>query len=235
MLKKIFDWLLNTIFPVQCIGRCGTYDTWLCQPCAHKLVVNQPPECPVCRQPLRKYSVCRNCRDKTCLNGLIVLTDYKNVLAEKLVQLMKYQYVKQLGVTAGRLLGQKIKTSLENIADYKNIVPVPLHRRRKNERGFNQSEIIANSASKILDIPCKNNILKRHRYRQPQATLSKKQRLRNLNDAFRADSRLVLSGQMVIIIDDVATTTATLNECAKALKKIGVTKVMAAVIARSHK
>ena len=235
MLQKIIMFFLNLIFPIRCLGGCGQYDIWLCNKCQLKIDTNIPPECPACRKKQTKISTCPACSNKTHLNGLVVLADYDHPIIQEMIQLMKYQYIEGLCINLGRLLGNKLQVEKSQYSDNTIVVPVPLHRRRKNERGFNQSELIAKQVAQTLDFSLKPTILKRHRYTAPQAKLQKKDRLTNLTDSFRYNSKLVLSGQNVILIDDVATTTTTLNECARMLKSSGAGEVVGAVIARSHK
>ncbi|MDD5567204.1 MAG: ComF family protein [Patescibacteria group bacterium] len=236
-IEKIWQAVFNLIFPVKCLGGCGRYDTWLCPQCSKRLETTLQPECPICRIPQFNNHVCSACRTQTPLSGLIVLTDYQIPLIQKIVHTLKYQFVTDLGEIMGKMLARKIKSEFTGqIQHIKPIImPVPLHWRRKNERGFNQAKCLAVSIASVLDWPIKADILIRKAYTRPQARLSRAERLINLKSAFELKRGVVLSGQKVIIIDDVATTTATLNECAKVLKLAGAKEVWGAVLARSQK
>ncbi len=236
LLKRLIRNLLDCFFPVQCLGGCKTYDTWLCHQCVKNVLANPPDsECPYCRISNSGFQTCPACRTKTSLAGLIVLANYDQQTVQDSVKTLKYKYVSEVGVRLGQLLAQKIRGLKPHLSERPIIMPVPLHYKRKNERGFNQSEIIARSMAQELDYSVRCDILVRSVYTTPQAGLEKTDRLRNLNNAFKIkESGLVLSQQNVILIDDVATTTSTLNECAKVLKASGAREIWGAVIARSH-
>ncbi|MBU0707704.1 ComF family protein [Patescibacteria group bacterium] len=227
----------DIVFPVQCLGNCGTYDTWLCPACSNQIFNELDPECPHCRRKQQSNKTCSKCQTQTALDGLIILTDYQSPLIQKLIQSFKYKYVEDIGKLFGQRLAQKLCSCLNTHGLIKNntiITTVPLHWKRKNERGYNQSEIIANSLTDTLDVGVNHDTLTRPVYTSSQAKLKRHERLKNLNNSFQLKTGVVLSGQNVIIIDDVATTTATLGECAKILKRAGANSVWGAVIARSN-
>jgi competence protein ComFC len=111
------------------------------------------------------------------------------------------------------------------------LVPVPLHWRKEFERGFNQAELLAKEASKILEIPV-SKALKRRRSTTPQQSLEKAERFKNLELAFEGSPSKLL-GRSVILIDDVCTSGATLAECAREALRCGATKVVALTVART--
>ncbi len=114
------------------------------------------------------------------------------------------------------------------------LVPVPLHKRRINFRGFNQSEVLAQKLSAKFGVKMQN-LLTRHRYTQPQVELSKEHRLTNLHGAFSLAKSAgeIDQNALHLLVDDVCTTGSTLNECAKALKGCGVKRVGGLVIAKA--
>ncbi len=119
------------------------------------------------------------------------------------------------------------------------IIPVPLHRRRLRFRGFNQSELLAQILSQTLtpglDVPLYTEVLIRTRFTKPQMkTDSREERLSNLKNAFaiQETSTPILKGKSLWLIDDVATTGTTLEECATVLKQHGATAVFGIVLAR---
>lgn len=112
------------------------------------------------------------------------------------------------------------------------LVPVPLYWRRRMERGFNQAELLACEASKILKIEVAPKALRRRRATTPQQKLEKTQRFKNVEGAFVGDPRQ-LKGRAVVIIDDVCTSGATLAECVKEVTRCGATQVVALTVART--
>jgi ComF family protein len=115
---------------------------------------------------------------------------------------------------------------------YDLIVSVPLHARRKRERGFNQSEMIGRKMSQILNVPQVCGQLIRTRFSSPQSTLSRRHRLTELNGAFQWRGPL-LKHRRILLVDDVLTTGTTLNECAKVLRRAGAQRVDVLVLART--
>jgi len=112
------------------------------------------------------------------------------------------------------------------------LVPVPLHRKRLRERGYNQSSLLARELSKLVDLPVVEDCLERKRYVRPQArTSTVEERRNNVVAAFASGSRDV-RGKQVLLIDDVATSGATLNACAVVLKAAGASSVWGLTLAR---
>lgn len=112
------------------------------------------------------------------------------------------------------------------------IIPVPLHRRRLRERGYNQALEMAKSLAKVLAIPCRHDLLQRTRYTDAQTGLDAAQRRRNLRDAFAMPKSTSLPAH-VAVLDDVFTTGATMAECSRALKRTGATRVDVWALARA--
>lgn len=147
-----------------------------------------------------------------------------------LAHAMKYEGFEQLGVWLGRELGKRIQES--NIrADY--LIPIPLHRRKFRERGYNQAEIIARGVSDITQIPVRVDLVQRCRFTETQTKLNLEQRQKNVEDAFELVrvNENVLSGKVFLLVDDVITTGATLSSCAGELVAGGASKVIAASLA----
>ncbi len=117
-----------------------------------------------------------------------------------------------------------------NIWDTFNyIIPVPLHKQRLKERGYNQSELIAKYISEALSIPMLTNTLKRIRYTQRQSSMQKMDRVLNVKNAFSCEESL--SGKKILLFDDICTTGNTLQACASALNKAGAEHICALTLA----
>jgi len=114
------------------------------------------------------------------------------------------------------------------------VVPVPLHPVKLRERQFNQSEVLAAYLAKKLNKKIVKDRLKRIKYTMPQTELKREQRLKNVNGAFRAKRDSNFEDKTILLVDDVLTTGATLNECAKALKDAGAKRVIAFALARGN-
>jgi competence protein ComFC len=113
------------------------------------------------------------------------------------------------------------------------LIPVPLHPGRKKERGFNQSGLLAKEISRHKNIPVLDRIIKKTRRGPPQTSLSAVNRIRNAKGAYVVDSAERIEGKIVLLIDDVYTTGATLKECSRVLLKAGAVEVRALTIAQA--
>lgn len=113
------------------------------------------------------------------------------------------------------------------------ILPVPLHRSRLRQRGFNQAVLLGSKISSHLSIPMRSDILLRTKATEPQVELSAAERKLNVKDAFSVKSSEQLIGKRILLIDDVITTGSTMNECAKELKKAGAEMIIATTVART--
>jgi ComF family protein len=112
------------------------------------------------------------------------------------------------------------------------IVPVPLHKARLHERGYNQSTLLARQLARASGLPLAEEALKRIRATTPQVSLNAIEREANVRDAFEAHANLVV-GRRILLVDDVCTTGATLDACSRALKQGGATSVWALTLARA--
>jgi len=207
--------------------------------------------CPKCENEITDFGrTCRRCQSFSALDGLIVTSKYTENNLDRLVHLYKYRFVEDLHVPLGRLLTRVILQARLPIPDI--IIPVPLHARRLRWRGFNQSQLLAEYLGQNLtpgfEIPIFSRLLVRRRYTPPQMKIKKySDRLTNLQNAFEinlsknsllneklATSSQDLQNKTILLVDDIATTGATLFECAKVLKKNGAKKVFGTVIARQE-
>jgi len=153
-----------------------------------------------------------------------------------LIHLLKYEAVLPVASVLGDMLGHTIQELLPSCGDVQPVlVPVPLHKSKRSDRGFNQAEMIARAAVKRLPQPLElaTGVLLRQRATISQVGLTREQRIENVRDAFRVRERQRVRRRIVILVDDVMTTGTTLSECAGVLKKAGAEKVLAATVARA--
>ena len=153
-----------------------------------------------------------------------------------LIHLLKYEAVLPVASVLGGMLAETIEELLPPCGDsVPLIVPVPLHKSKRSDRGFNQAELIARAAVKRLPhrLELATEVLVRQRATISQVGLTREQRIENMRDAFRVLDRRRVSGCTVIVVDDVMTTGTTLSECARVLKKAGAERVLAATVARA--
>jgi len=166
-------------------------------------------------------------RGLTSLDGLAAAAAYKSTpYLQKAIHTFKYKRIKQVGESLSQVFISAIALLPQHIDA--TIVPVPLHWSRQFWRGFNQAELMAKAAHTSLHFPI-NHLLKRIRSTGHQAHRKRSERFSSLTNAFAITSDHVPS--IVILIDDVCTTGATLDACAKVLKQAGVSEVYALVLA----
>lgn len=159
-----------------------------------------------------------------------------------LLHLLKYGGVKSAVPKLAELLAgaiRKLEVEFAASADPILVITVPLHRRKRSERGFNQSELIAHRALSQLkrdwqgpELQYRPGMLARVRSTATQTGLTHHQRRANLRNAFRVERPELTKGRRVLLLDDVLTTGSTIAECARTLKRAGATNVWAATIAR---
>ena len=152
----------------------------------------------------------------------------------QLIHLLKYEQVRPAAGVLGRMLHDAIG-SLEDLPNDAVVVPVPLHRKKLRQRGFNQVELIALAALKLEPQPrqlCSDTI-ERQRETKSQIGLTSHQRRENVRGAFVVAKSAEISGREVLLVDDVYTTGTTVSECAGILRRAGASKVWVATVART--
>lgn len=229
-ISTVIQVLTDLFFPCLC-PLCETgvrSDQALCRPCHAELATN-PHTCPRCAMAHSSDGLCGQClAHPPAYDQVIAPFLYARPL-EGLIHRLKYSKQIALSRHLGLLLSQALPLADMQLPEL--LVPVPLHRSRIVERGFNQSQEIAQILSTQLNIKLDSGLITRVKQSSPQAKLSRRLRLKNQRGAFKLNHQLLVDH--VCIVDDVMTTGATLNEIAKLLKRNGVGRVSAWVIARS--
>ena len=147
---------------------------------------------------------------------------------QHIIHALKYKQQFKLGFFLGKILAQGIQTKGWQI-DF--IVPVPIHHIKKAERGFNQSDYIAKGLSNVLSIPYSKNFIKRTRHTESQTKLNMNERALNVANAFKTKNVSKIAGKNFLLVDDVCTTGATMQECGIVLYKAGAKKIYASSVA----
>lgn len=230
-LQELKDTLFGAVFPIECIY-CGKEGEWICDNCFLFLEFKSDHNCVNCNKPATPAGLCRRCRGFYHLDGVIVAGDYGEEKMKKAVKLLKYRFIKGLAPYLGDHLTSFLKEHKRGLfLSDKNtlVVPIPLHWRRRNWRGFNQAEMIAERMAENLGL-ARDNSLKRTRYKKPQTRLKKRERCENIKNSFVWKGGN-LAGKNIILVDDVVTTGSTMNEAARALKQKGAKRVLGAAVA----
>lgn len=159
--------------------------------------------------------------------SLMSSTDDSNYM--NLIYGLKYHGRRKIGFALGKELGKYL--IYKNMSYYDAIIPLPIHLARTRERGYNQSEIISNGLSSVINIPVRNDILKRSIYTATQTEKNIHERKINVDSIFKPYNEFVnIKNKVLLLIDDVMTTGATLNSAAKELLILGAKRVDSATL-----
>lgn len=214
--NKIFKFILDILFPSFCAA-CGKEGSFLCDACAAKITIKRvPAKIPGAPKIKTVYAA----------------TEYRDPPVTKLIMRLKYKGAKEIGgILAGLIISHLDLVQFKKENEYV-IVPVPLHKKRLAKRGFNQSELIARKIAERLNMPIAANALKRIKNTIPQTEVAQREKRReNVKNAFSCARPETVKDKKVILVDDVATTGATLNECARALRQASAKTVIAFIAA----
>jgi competence protein ComFC len=175
--------------------------------------------------------ICFSCSaEKPSFSAARSAARYDGVMGEALRRL-KYEHAFWLVPDVVQLMEQCLRAEYGD-RSYDVVVPVPLYHTRRRSRGFNQSDLLARTLGRRLGIPCRPDAVRRIQPTSTQTNLTAKERLSNVMDAFYSREEKWLAGRSVLLVDDVMTTGATVNACAKALKQGGAGDVFVLTAAR---
>lgn len=236
-LQLLYNKILNVLFPhyscIICNRELENPDKNICNECEKQITKIEGNQCVVCGEPIpAPNTYCDNCKD--------FHFEFDKARAV-------YTYDKYMAVPIGalkykgkRFLANIFAQKLHNLVNENDmipdvIVPVPLTKTRGKERGYNQSLLLAESLCSLIGGDCRvdNSIVERIKDAPPQVTLKRKDRIKNLDGAFKLANKTVLKGKTVLIIDDVFTTGTTANEVSKQLRKLNPKKIYVATIAKT--
>lgn len=199
--------LIDIIFPKKCIN-CQKEGDFLCLKCFKKI-------------PINKNSPIRFKNKKYKLDELIIVSYYQNPILKNVIYRYKYDFIQNLSSSLVSLI--KIKAPFLKTNKNAILIPVPIHKKRLKWRNFNQSAILAQKLSQDLNLLILENLIIRKKYTIPQAKLKNtKERKNNLKNVFVTNKEIdknLIKNKTVILIDDIYTTGATMQECAKIIKK----------------
>jgi ComF family protein len=239
LLRAVTDGFLSALFPDSCricdLPLAGLTAAPVCHSCIAALApARDIPRCPRCARGFATREAvsagpCGICqRQPPRFDAAAVAGPYDGAL-RRAIHLLKYDGMTPLA----RPLGKLLAAAAAPFAGFDAIIPAPLHWRRRWDRGFNQSDLVAREVSRLTGIPLDRRLL-RTRSTPPQAGLSSAERRLNVQGAFAAaDAKTAIRGKKLIVVDDVMTTGATLEACARVLKRAGAAEVAALTLARA--
>ena len=223
---NIFSTLNETISPNYCFG------------CKRVMVVSETGLCSNC---LIDLNISFNGFDKNndlsnkvsiyfpVKNAVSFLNYKKQSLESKLIHRFKYENDIIIGQTLTKIMCKEIE-KVDWIRDIDLIIPLPLHWLRELNRGFNQANVIAVEIGKYFDIEVNRKLVKRVRYNKSQTKKTKEQRWKNVENIFRLKDKKQLENKHILIVDDIATTGASLNSCIREICKTNNIKISVIVL-----
>lgn len=202
-----------------------------------------PDVCAFCNK-IQKESLCKKCEEKIKKYKKDIVIRSKNNYFEELISIFKYE-----GLIREKIIQYKFqdksyiyntfaKIILKNekvcglLKKYDIIIPVPIHRKRKLQRGYNQTQLIAKEIAKNIDIKLCDDVLVKSKNTIAQSKLNKNKRKQNIKNAFKVLNLEKIQGKNILLFDDIFTTGSTVNECSKILKKVGAKTVGVLTIAK---
>lgn len=214
--------IIDLFFPKRCVA-CRKFGTYLCRNCQKGVLAVESPICPVCQRRAIGGKTHPKCLKRYSLDGLAAGCYYRGPVRD-LIRKLKYKRIYDLQDLVIEIMTANLWRY--DLPEKLILVPVPLHPRRRRDRGFNQAELFAKRLNKRFKVMW-GNVLIRQRYTKPQVTLGKGQRVANVKDAFAVSPfiKAKVTGRSFLLVDDVFTTGSTMAECAKILKKAGAAEV----------
>lgn len=226
-MKNFMQGFLNVLYPPYCVlcGQLLPMEDWkdgLCKSCGEKIPYLEGKRCKFCGRTLVVGDVCHSCLENPpVFERGISAFDY-DVLRDGIAR-FKFDGARDDGKIFGRLMADFLLSYHKDwIEEMDCITGVPLHVHKEKERGFNQAEILCKSISQYTEIPYEKNILIRTKDTTPQSKLSARERQQNIKNVFTAHA---CADKRILLVDDILTTGATLNECSRALYREGAKKV----------
>ena len=230
LLKSLADF----VYPPICYG-CDTEveEGLVCEGCRLALFTHELAVCPKCGRPCtRTAETCGQCRTPFSLSRVRALGMYAPPF-DNLVQAFKYSGKTKVGELLGLGLAALV-TQDEVLSAADAVCPIPLHPARLRERGFNQSLLLAAAISMSTRIPLAEFLVRAKNTPTQTRKTTHKDRLKNLAGAFRLKSDAGVGGKKVLLVDDVMTTGATLDQAAQPLLNGGAASVLGVVVAAAH-
>jgi ComF family protein len=243
---NLINRLINIIYPPRC-PVCNEFlnndpqknrDKALsfCTTCLADFRKISSPLCPICGRPFVEGTdedhLCEDCLRKRPLYEAIGAPYVYDGPLMTAIHRFKYGGKSYLADSLGPLLSEFAKSWIQKPDGFLT-VPVPLHKKRLRERGFNQSLLLAKHVACELHTALDFLSLRRVRYTLPQTGLGKEERRKNVRGAFMLENPEVFKDKPILLVDDVATTGNTLNECSRVLRKAGCKDIFCLVLART--
>ncbi len=241
-LRKLGEELLELIFPPVCLLCERPGREVICASCREQFALIELPYCVRCGKSLPESAVaetvCGQCRQSPPqFDGTRAVGLHSATLREAVLR-FKFARRQRLAEPLAELLAERVRMEQTDPGglpweSLTGVVPVVLHPRRRNWRGFDQAVLLSRRLASLADLPCREQVLVRSKDTAPQIGLTPPQRRTNMKDAFAVPQPEAVAGESLLLIDDVYTTGSTLNEAAKVLHWAGAESVWALTVTRA--
>ncbi len=240
VLQNIFGTAVVFLYPTQCRVCCqkfleGIPSAYICADCwRDDIQFLEPPWCDICGTPNPHIKgLCDECAISPPRYGKLRSIAFYQDTVRRAIHLFKFEQKKVLAPHLVRLINTHLPTDC-CFADYDFILPVPIHKKRLRERGFNQAEILAKGISQAKRVPLCTDTLVRHQHTVAQSSLGWEDRQRNIAGVFSvSDPKKKIPNKRLLIVDDVFTTGATVHEAVNELWKVNPAEVDVLTLART--
>lgn len=225
---RLYHWLLDLFIPPCCVV-CGKVEIWLCESCATELSPLGESICPRCGRPQASARLCPTCRSDPVSLVLRSAFLFEGAVREA-VHALKYRGARDIAIPLGKRMAEVWQsTGLQSDL----LIPIPLHPKREAKRGYNQATLLAIALGHELGLPVAVDGFQRTRDTASQTRLNRPARRNNVQGAFACLPSLDVSQKRVTLVDDVATTGATMEACAMVLLAHGASTVTGFTLARA--
>lgn len=221
-LNKIFDFFLPRVC-TSCNNKLNSPEEIVCDYCFNRLKLT--PESMIKTEYQNKFASKNFIKD---FHPIFVFESGNEI--QHIIHSLKYNKQFRIGIYLGKIIANQLYQKLVDW-NIELIIPIPLHKLKKAERGYNQSEFIAKGISIKTKIPYSRKVIHRKKYTETQTHLSALERQLNVKDAFKVVNKKLIEGKNILLVDDVITTGSTISECAKVLLREGAKNIYAASVA----
>ena len=235
LLRDMSETAITFLYPAECrvckefLG--ATSVPYICENCWQDIQFLEPPWCNICGTP-GIDGVCDECAITPPRYGKLRSMAFYQTTLQQAIHFFKFEKKKAIARHLIELINTHIPADC-SIAEYDFILPVPIHKKRLRERGFNQATLLANGIAKTEDVPVLTDALVRHRHTVAQSSLDREARQQNLIGAFEIRNPEILNGKRLLIFDDVFTTGATIREAVSELWTADPAEVDVLTLART--
>jgi ComF family protein len=219
ILQQTIETAITFLYPAQCRvceKQLGLESVpYMCGECWDDMPLIEPPWCEMCGIP-NTNGKCDKCATTPPPYGKLRTIAYYEAALQQAIHLFKFEKRTSLAKPLTQLTMEHIPDDCD-ITEYDFILPIPIHKKRLRERGFNQATLLANGIAKTTRVQVVTDALVRHRNTSPQSSLDREARQTNIVGAFELQKKEVVRNKRILVLDDVYTTGATVREAVKVL------------------